>query len=212
VTQTLTFLLWLLTTQLHTPRPEPRTGSIEGSVRVQGAQRRVAERYLSSGASARSVQPVPPVVYLRAPSSGATPTRQRLVQRDTSFSPAAIAVPVGSVVEFPNEDPFFHNVFSYSAPKRFDLGRYPQGESKSVAFDRAGVVKVYCEVHESMRAAIIVLDHAWFDVVAEDGSFAIRNVPAGRHELVVWFPDSAPRELTVAVREGAVTRIDVTPP
>jgi len=70
--------------------------------------------------------------------------------------PAAMVVPVGTTVRFPNQDTFFHNVFSYSGPARFDLGRYPRGESKDVRFDEAGIVKVYCEVHEFMRAVVVV--------------------------------------------------------
>ncbi|MBI4520487.1 MAG: DUF2012 domain-containing protein, partial [Gemmatimonadetes bacterium] len=113
-------------------------------------------------------------------------------------------------VEFPNQDPFLHNVFSYSSPRRFDLGRYPQGESKSVRFDLPGIVKVYCEVHRWMRAAIIVVENPYHAVVAEDGTFAIADVPAGRYELVIWHMDLGEKTVEVVVPAQGTVRIDTT--
>jgi hypothetical protein len=120
-----------------------------------------------------------------------------------------LVVPVGSTVEFPNLDDFFHNVFSYSSPKRFDLGRYPRGESKAVRFDEPGIVRIYCEVHESMRSAVIVTLNPYHAVVAEDGSFAIDNVPAGRHVLEIWHSDHDVRTVTVDVEAGRTTTLNI---
>src|SRR5690606_234544 len=139
-----------------------QSGSIEG--RVEAAKprvRRVADRYAAGGGAVAKIQPLPAVVVLEgAEGAGAGTRRHRLAQRDTAFVPGVLVVPPGATVEFPNEDPFFHNVFSYSSVNRFDLGRYPRGESKSVRFDRPGVVRIYCEVHESMRAVVIVTPSA----------------------------------------------------
>lgn len=112
--------------------------------------------------------------------------RPRMEQKDRVFVPSVLAVPVGAEVDFPNGDPFFHNVFSYSKTRRFDLGRYPQGESASVVFDRAGVVPVFCEIHYSMRAYIHVLDTPCFAVSDEQRNFAIADVPPGEYVLHVW--------------------------
>lgn len=132
-----------------------------------------------------------------------------MVQQDTAFTPSALVVPVGGTVEFPNADPFFHNVFSYSSTQRFDLGRYPQGESKSVTFDETGVVSVFCEVHDKMRGVIIVTENPYHAVVGEDGSFRIEGIPPGEHRVAFWSADHRPVEETVTVRGGETSRIDV---
>jgi plastocyanin len=189
------------------------TGRIEGQIEAPVAARRTADRYLTSGgAAARAVQPIPVAVYLQLEGEAAASrpaARLRMAQRDTAFSPALLIVPVGTVVEFPNDDPFFHNVFSYSEAKRFDLGRYPRGESKSVTLDKAGVIRIYCEVHEFMRASIIVVDNPFHAIVDEDGRFAIPDVPAGRYTLIAWHPDRGQKEVTVTVTAGGAARANV---
>jgi hypothetical protein len=132
-----------------------------------------------------------------------------MAQEDTAFVPSLLVVPPGTTVSFPNMDPFFHNVFSYSRAQRFDLGRYPQGEAKEVRFDEPGIVKVYCEVHESMRSAIVVLDNPFYTVIGEDGSFELAGVPPGEYTLVVWHADHDVVETTVVVLEGKVTEVRV---
>jgi len=132
-----------------------------------------------------------------------------MTQRDTTFVPSVLAARVGSAVTFPNGDPFFHNVFSYSSAARFDLGRYPQGESKEVRFTEPGVVEVFCEVHEFMRGAIIVTENGFHAVVGTDGSFRMSGVPPGTHTIAFWHPDHRPLERTVSVTAGSVARIEV---
>jgi plastocyanin len=185
-----------------------RTGTIEGQVGMP-AKRRVAERYVGASAPTHTVQSVPAVVIVASIEGTASTRTMKMAQRDTAFSPAVLVVGPGTTVEFENGDPFFHNVFSYSPTKRFDLGRYPRGESRSVRFDEPGVIKVYCEVHDFMRAAIIVTEHPLYAIVEPDGRFSIPDVPAGRQKLVLMHPEQKDREVTVDVREGETTRVDI---
>jgi plastocyanin len=190
-----------------------QTGSIDGRVQLPtAAPRRTASRYPGAVPSTRTAQEIPAVVYIQGPvpgSSATAPANPTLAQSDTTFAPNVLIVPVNTTVQFPNRDPFFHNVFSYSSTERFDLGRYPRGESKTVTFDEPGVVKVYCEVHESMRAAVVVVQNPFNAVVSRDGTFRLTNVPAGRHTLVVWHHDGGVREIAVDVRAGAATSVNV---
>ena len=203
----------------------PKDVSPAGAVRVEAAAtiegrvtmtrrppRRVTQRYPEgAGGAAHEVSAVPAVAYLVGPVAGAraTAARPRLVQQDTAFAPPLLVVPVGTAVEFPNRDPFFHNVFSYSSTKRFDLGRFPRGESRTVTFDRAGAVKVYCEIHQWMRAAIIVVENPFHAQVQADGRFTLPNVPPGRYRLAVWEFDRGQRQVDVTVPATGSVRVDV---
>lgn len=189
-------------------------GSVEGTVTVNlRPPRRSAARYPGGGTAVHEVQPVPAVVYLAGPVPGFGPARNpapvEVAQRDTAFAPAAVAISVGSELSFANRDPFFHNVFSYSAAARFDLGRFPRGEAKAVRFDEPGVVKVYCEVHDFMRAVVVVTENPFHAVVGADGAFRIEGIPVGEHTFVVWHPDLEPVERRVRVLPGGSVRLDV---
>jgi plastocyanin len=108
------------------------------------------------------------VVYVKdAPKTAVTPMRAEIRQRGENFVPRVIAVTVGSTVDFPNDDPIYHNVFSLSRTKTFDLGRFPQGKSRSQVFDKPGVVKVFCQIHSHMSATVLVFDHPWFTIPDE---------------------------------------------
>lgn len=190
-----------------------QTGAIEGVVtREAPPPRRSARRYPSGASGTQQIQQLPVVVYLLGPIPGAPPGADgrtaSMVQTDTAFVPAVVAVQVGGTVEFPNSDPFYHNVFSYSNAQRFDLGRYLGGESKRVTFDKPGYVSVFCEVHDFMRAAIVVTENAFHTVVGEDGRFRIEGIPVGEHTLAIWHADHETLELTVTVTSGGTVRVE----
>jgi plastocyanin len=151
----------------------------------------------------------PAVVYLEGlPPSRAAAARVEMRQNGLEFRPRVLAVQTGTTVSFPNDDPVYHNVFSYSQAKRFDLGRYPQGETKEVLFEQRGRVDVFCEIHEHMRAFIVVVDNPCFAVAKEDGSFTLPEVPAGRYTLVAWHESFEPVRVPVDVPAGG-TRVDL---
>ncbi|MFN8588826.1 MAG: hypothetical protein U0704_13615 [Candidatus Eisenbacteria bacterium] len=130
----------------------------------------------------------------------ATPRpRPRLAQKDQCFMPRVVSVAAGGAVEFPNQDPIYHNVFSVSTTKRFDLGKYPKGHSRSVTFPRAGLVNVYCDIHSDMAAFVIVTPNHAFAQPATDGSWELPDVPAGHYTLHVWHPDFGAFERDVEI-------------
>lgn len=134
---------------------------------------------------------VPAVIWLQ-PSAG-TPAlpftphgRYTLLQKNRTFIPHVQVIPVGSVVQFPNADPFFHNVFSLFEGKRFDLGLYEAGSSKSVAFSREGVSYIFCNIHPEMSAVILALSTPFYSIADSNNSFLIRNILPGNYELHIW--------------------------
>jgi plastocyanin len=119
-----------------------------------------------------------------APRPAARPAE--IATRDKRFMPRVTVVPRGSAVGFPNRDPIFHNVFSVSPGNRFDLGRYREGQSRTARFDQAGLVRVYCNVHEQMVAYVLVVETPYHALAGEDGRFRIDGVPPGRGTLAIW--------------------------
>jgi plastocyanin len=126
--------------------------------------------------------------------------RATLDQRDERFVPQVVAITVGTTVDFPNNDRTYHNVFSLSKTRRFDLGRYAAGRSKSVRFDRPGIVRVFCDIHSHMNAFILVFAHRYFDVTDANGRYRIDGVPPGSYTLSAWVNGSVrdSRAVTVA--------------
>lgn len=120
-------------------------------------------------------------------------------QRREQFFPHVLAVTVGTVVDFPNNDLLFHNVMSLAPGNAFDLGRYPKGQSRSVRFDTPGIVPIICDIHAHMSAYVLVFSHPFFGVTDAQGRYAIPNVPAGAHTLKVWseLGTAEPRRVTV---------------
>jgi plastocyanin len=153
------------------------------------------------------------VVFLKdAPALNTQPTVMEIRQKDENFIPRVVAVPVGSEVRFPNDDPIYHNVFSLSRVKTFNLGRFPRGESKSVRVTKPGVVKVFCEIHSHMTATIMVFNHPWFAMVGEDGRFELANVPPGQREITAWHERLGDRTVPVRVDSGRATEADFVLP
>jgi len=128
----------------------------------------------------------------------------RLVQKNKRFEPHLLVIPVGTVVEFPNEDPFFHNVFSLYKGKRFDLGLYEAGSSRSVRFDRPGVSFIFCNIHPEMSAAVVVLETPYYAISDNAGEVTIHNVPSGRYHLEVWYERSSPEALARLARQISI--------
>jgi plastocyanin len=141
---------------------------------------------------------------------GATPgdlnhRKLQLVQHNKSFQPHVLVVPVGSVVAFPNRDPFFHNVFSLFDGKRFDLGLYEAGASNSVRFDRVGVSFLFCNIHPEMSAVVIAVDTPYFGLSDRAGRITIPSVPEGKYELHLWYERSLPEDLKALTRTVTVS-------
>ena len=112
--------------------------------------------------------------------------RPRLDQRNETFVPHVLPIVAGTTVDFPNSDHTYHNVFSLSKTKTFDLGRYAVGRYKSVRFDRPGIVRVFCDIHSHMSAFILVFAHRYFAVAEPDGSYRLENVPPGTYTVMAW--------------------------
>ena len=134
-----------------------------------------------------------------------TAKHPRLVQKNKSFDPHVLVVPVGSVVEFPNRDPFFHNVFSLFEGKRFDLGLYEAGSTRDVRFDKPGISYIFCNIHPEMSAVVIALDTPYYGISDQRGEVVIPNVPSGRYTLRIWYEAALPESLKAMTREVTVS-------
>jgi plastocyanin len=126
------------------------------------------------------------VIWLEAPIAPSTPRRVVLDQRNLAFSPTVLAIPTGSVVRFPNNDTVLHNVFSFRDGKKFDLGLYPVGQVRDVKFDRAGVSRLFCNIHPAMAAYVVVVDSPYYAVTNREGLFSLTGVPAGQYTYHAW--------------------------
>jgi plastocyanin len=152
------------------------------------------------------------VVYLETAPQPAfetpAPGRAVLDQRNETFVPGVLAITAGSTVEFPNSDRVYHNVFSLSKPRRFDLGRYPRGQSRSVVFDRPGVVRVFCEIHSHMSAWILVFAHRFFALTDAEGRYRLEGVPPGGYTLALWWDGAVRARREVRVEPAGTAEQD----
>jgi plastocyanin len=140
--------------------------------------------------------------------SAAVAKKAVLDQRDMKFVPHVLPVLVGTVVEFPNNDKSWHNVYSKSEAKEFDVGLYAPGKSRSATFDKPGVVRILCNVHPAMEAFIVVKAHPYFAAADKQGSYRIDAVPLGKYRVQVWHPQLGTSETAVEiVRDGEVLDI-----
>jgi plastocyanin len=133
-------------------------------------------------------------------------------QRHRRFTPDLVVIPAGASVSFPNFDPIFHNVFSLSSPKNFDLGNYPMGSTRVVFFTRPGVVAVYCHLHPNMAATIVVAPSRWAVRASENGDFRLPNVPPGAYTVIAWHKAAGAFRKPVQVTAGRDTEVDFTLP
>jgi plastocyanin len=131
--------------------------------------------------------------------------RPQLTQKNKTFQPHVLVVPVGSAVDFPNRDPFFHNVFSLFDGKRFDLGLYEAGATNSVRFDRLGVSFLFCNIHPEMSGVVIAVDTPYYGVSDGAGSITIADLPDGKYELHLWYERSLPEDLKALTKTVTVS-------
>jgi plastocyanin len=193
-----------------------RPGAIRGRVdlrRVAGpSERRPTVADLGTPRERDPGDRLKSVVYLEVAPRGAfertDPGRAVMDQRNETFVPHVLAITTGTVVDFPNSDPFYHNVFSLSKTSRFDLGRYPTGKLKSISFTQPGIVRVFCEIHSHMNAFILVFSHPFFTLTDDVGRYHIDNVPPGNYSLVAWNEGTASDPKPVTVPDGGTTELD----
>jgi plastocyanin len=196
--------------------PAAADGSIQGRVDVRrpvpAAGRRPAIAALGAPAPREVPDRTRSVVYLETAPRGAfeqsEPARAVMDQRNETFVPHVLAVMTGTTVDFPNSDRIYHNVFSLSKTRTFDLGRYAVGRSKAVRFDRPGIVRVFCDIHSHMNAFILVFSHPFFAVTDADGRYRIDHVPPGAYKVIAWNEGVASPPTPIVVPDGASTELD----
>jgi plastocyanin len=185
------------------------TTAVRGRVEVIGAAKAAKPKHetlpgtvvwltqlATSGADAPGADPNPTASPAQAP---------RLVQKNKSFTPHILVVQAGSMVEFPNRDPFFHNVFSLFEGKRFDLGLYEAGTTRMVRFDRLGISYIFCNIHPEMSAVVITIATPFYAISTRDGQLSLASVPYGRYTLHIWSEGMGPENaqpLTRAITIG----------
>jgi plastocyanin len=181
-----------------TRKAQGQQNTITAHVEIVKKSATKTEKPAGSAANASDV-----VVWLNRLDQGANetppvekaPKRLQIVQKNKTFQPHLLVVPVGALVDFPNRDPFFHNVFSLFDGKRFDLGLYEAGSTNSVRFDRLGVSFLFCNIHPEMSAVVVAVDTPYYGTSDRSGNVTIPNVPDGKYELHVWYERSLPEDL-----------------
>lgn len=144
------------------------------------------------------------VVWLEdaAKNAAAEPMQVEVAQADRRFVPDVVAIPAGSTVSFPNHDPIFHNIYSLSKAKTFDLGSYDQGQTRKVMFPKAGIVEVYCHLHPNMQATVVVTPNRWYARPDGSGKYRIAQVPPGKYTLVAWHKSAGFFRKPIEVTDG----------
>jgi hypothetical protein len=185
-----------------TAQQTPVTVQIEMVYRPDAKRQGTAVR---PDASNVAVWLIPQGDLARAPSSPLGRPAPQLVQRNKTFTPRVVVVQAGATVHFPNQDPFFHNVFSLFAGKRFDLGLYQAGTSRAVRFDRPGASFLFCNIHAEMSAVVVVVPTPYFGLSDASGRVSIGGVPDGRYQLQVWHERSSPEHLKSLERSVTIS-------
>jgi plastocyanin len=188
--------------------------SIEGVVALPKSEAAVVmnKRYqVVSKAGLIATDPAVAVVYLEGvPLPATAPARAQMPQKDLAFVTPLLAVQTGTTVEFPNLDETYHNIFSYSGPKRFDLGRYRSDERPipSQIFDQPGLVVLHCDIHEHMRGIVLVVDSPHFTRSDTQGRYRLSGLPAGRYTLKAWLNSKTTLSRPVELKSGATLHVD----
>src|ERR1700732_2029529 len=184
---------------LASGHPAESTVSVSGEAAVSAAE--------SGGVTKDSSR----IVVWLSPGDAVRPVRAthdrahyRLVQHNKRFEPGLLVVPVGSVVDFPNADPWFHNVFSLYRGKRFDLGLYQAGTQRSVRFDRIGPSYLFCNIHPEMTGVVLAIDSELFGVTDKNGRYSIPGVAPGKYALHVWYENATPESLQALQRQVTI--------
>jgi plastocyanin len=160
------------------------------------------------GRKVRDVSDV--VVYVEGVKTRPRPGRATVTMKGKTFLPRVVAVAVGGTVDFPNQDPIFHNVFSVSGENRFDLDLYKRPKSGSWTFQHPGIVRVYCNIHPQMSAVVLVRDNPHFTKASADGSFVIEDVPAGKYALRAWQERAGEGSVDITVTASDETSAELT--
>ncbi len=176
------------------PQPRPGVGELGRDVAYRPPERRQAVVYFETA---------PQPAFEAAVEQHAT-----MHQEHETFVPHVLAIRAGTVVDFPNDDQTYHNVFSLSKTRTFDLGRYPKGHSKSVRFDEPGIVRVFCEIHSHMSAFILVFAHRFFAVTDDQGRYRIDRIPPGTYTVTAWYEDTARQSKSVTVPEDGAVEVN----
>jgi plastocyanin len=208
-------LLWLTAILFVIPASLFAGAIVEGRVELPKSRSAPvqAKRYeIVTKAGVLSTQPPLAVVYLEGnfPRPASLPTKE-VEQKDLTFIPALLPIEVGTKVQFPNLDDQYHNIFSYSPAKRFDLGRYRPEERPipSVIFDQPGLVTLRCDIHEHMRGLILVLNTPYFVMTDTAGRFRLDKLPTGRYTLKAWINSRTTREKPVDLKEGQTLHVEL---
>jgi len=207
-------LLWLTAIFLLIPASLLASAAVEGRVELpksHGAPVQAKRYEIVTKGGVLSTQPPLAVVYLDGafPRPVSAPVKE-VAQKDLTFVPALLPIQAGTRVEFPNLDDTYHNIFSYSPTKRFDLGRYRPEERPipSVMFDQTGLVTLRCDIHEHMRGLILVLNTPYFVMTNTDGRFRLAGVPAGDYTLKAWIDSRTTRQKPVQLKNGETLHVD----
>ncbi len=192
-----------LHSQVTTPPSSQTTTIVRGRVEVVGAENTSKTRHEAIPGTVVWLTPIAGdtgEAIAATPSTSASP-KLRLVQKNKRFEPHILVVPAGSMVEFPNRDPFFHNVFSLFEGKRFDLGLYEAGTTRMVRFDRPGISYIFCNIHPEMSAVVITLATNLYAIANSDGQLSLAGVPYGRYMLHIWSEGMGPENTQLQTRE-----------
>jgi plastocyanin len=217
MTRPLTFLWLLLASSLYAGEIRIHVTITEGltkrrvtlpAYQLRGAPLKSAPRASTSVDELSRV-----VIYLEGPRlSPGKPLHLEMNQHNRQFEPDILIVPIGSTVSFPNADPIFHNVFSLSKAKEFDLGYYPSGQSRTLRFDKPGIAQVYCHLHPNMSAAIVVVMGPWYGQPDANGNLVFSEAPAGDYKIVAWHKSAGFLGRRIRVPETGSVEIELPIP